>query len=82
MAILLIIVLTVLQPALLAVDVLHGSVECDDQYCYLSCDGGWVTNGTYKVPMDENQEQLACVEPATLVIAGYSTKPDADTSGR
>ena len=64
-------------------DVLHGSVECGDQFCYLTCDGGWVNNGSYRVPVGEDDlQELAWGEPATLVIAGYSTKPDPDTSGR
>ena len=83
---LLLLVLSFLHPLLLAgdgVDVLHGHVECGDQFCYLTCDGGWVNKGSYRIPVEEDDWQgLACVEPATLVIAGYSTKPDTDTSGR
>ena len=75
-----------LSPALPAgdvVDVDHGSVECDDLFCYLSCDHGWVNNGSYRLTVEEDDNHdLACVEPATLVIAGYSTKPDPSSSGR
>ena len=72
--------------ALFAGDVVgvdHGSVECDDLFCYLSCDSGWVNNGSYRFPVEEDDNHdLACVEPASLVIAGYSTKPDPGSSGR
>ena len=49
----------------------------------LQCDPGWVNNGSYRVEEEEaGQDVLECVEPATLVIAGYSTKPEAASSGR
>ena len=81
-----VILLSLLNPGLLAGDAVvvdHGSVECDNQFCYLTCDHGWVNNGSYRIPVVEDDiNSLACVEPATLVIAGYSSKPDPGTSGR
>ena len=65
------------------IDLDHGYVACDDHYCYLTCDSGWINNGTYKIRADQNDfSELSCVEPATLVIAGYGAKPDPSSSGR
>ena len=64
-------------------DLDHGYVACDDHNCNLTCDSGWINNGTYKIRAKENDfSELSCVEPATLVIAGYGAKPDPSSSGR
>jgi len=69
----------------------HGTVDCSEEgeglisTCWLECDGGWVNNGTYAINCSNNTDiasWLQCAEPATLVLAGYSTKPEDGSSGR
>jgi len=55
----------------------HGNLSCDDTFCHVTCDYGYIPSGPYGVSLAEN-DIVACERPVAMVVGGFNRPPFGD----